>query len=585
MAFEGRESGQCWHVEQQGHCGTPTGALGPQKPGTMCADCMMSIHHIDVSRKSYGTRAGHGIQHVLRGPFFLLHCQHTQLSHSSTREEQDRIEKGIIHIDYIETHFVSNTITHSKQDSGMPEGARGGTEDGGRQTVNILMSNAIGKEIRNGMEVLVKNSYSSDSNLTDEKWVVRTIRTFVAHVKTPKAASEGLKALADVVEAMTKQQMVDVITEIVMKDIREIVEEMRTMAQCMADMEQHTAETLAKIRSIAEAVKAMKQNISTITNMPPKSYTDATKRDSTLASREGSYSQHQTRGQSGEGSVKSAAWIFPIECHLPAQQYAHMKIKFRDRDQVNKAIQDRLFISSKIITAQKDVQEPPICYRCHSIGDSHCTNNCTVAQKDICRHCRQEHRAAQCPHPHQKWAWAGNQSCELQQQQLEAWRKANPDAGYRIPTAQGQGAGHPIHRRQGKPHKRVCVAVQAQRMKKRQVHPGLPIPQMLEDKLTKLTPQIFQLNMNKSQTGQNLIINSIASYNIILQQELWIDHDGWPRAIQQFNTIYPIMHDTQKDKTQAVIFLSTQIMSDHYIQLSINSPDVVGVNVKCSSES
>ncbi|KAF9491489.1 hypothetical protein BDN71DRAFT_1358951, partial [Pleurotus eryngii] len=75
------------------------------------------------------------------------------------------------------------------------------------------------------------------------------------------------------------------------------------------------------------------------------------------------------------------------------------------------------------------------------------------------------------------------------------------------------------------------------------------------------------------------------SYNIILQQEPWIDHDGWSRAIQQFNTIYPIMHDTQKDKTQVVIFLSTQIMSDHYIQLPINSPDVVGVYVKCSPES
>ncbi|KAF9491488.1 hypothetical protein BDN71DRAFT_1398288, partial [Pleurotus eryngii] len=108
-------------------------------------------------------------------------------------------------------------------------------------------------------------------------------------------------------------------------------------------------------------------------------------------------------GSLERGSVKSTAWIFPIECHLPAQQYALMKIKFRDRDQVNKAIQDRLFISSKVITAQKDMQEPPICYRCHSIGDSHYTNNCTVAQKDICGHCGQEHRAAQCPHPHQEW--------------------------------------------------------------------------------------------------------------------------------------------------------------------------------------
>lgn len=31
-------------------------------------------------------------------------------------------------------------------------------------------------------------------------------------------------------------------------------------------------------------------------------------------------------------------------------------------------------------------------------------------------------------------------------------------------------------------------------------------------------------------------------------------------------------------------FISTQIASDHYIQLPINSPDVVGVDIKCSPE-
>ncbi|KAF9489001.1 hypothetical protein BDN71DRAFT_1402364, partial [Pleurotus eryngii] len=69
----------------------------------------------------------------------------------------------------------------------------------------------------------------------------------------------------------------------------------------------------------------------------------------------------------------------------------------------------------------KDVQEPPICYRCHSIGDGHYANNCTAIQRDICRHCRQEHRVAQCPNLHQKWCAnckrpgheAGNQSWEM----------------------------------------------------------------------------------------------------------------------------------------------------------------------------
>ncbi|KAF9489789.1 hypothetical protein BDN71DRAFT_1360839, partial [Pleurotus eryngii] len=70
------------------------------------------------------------------------------------------------------------------------------------------------------------------------------------------------------------------------------------------------------------------------------------------------------------------------------------------------------------------------------------------------------------------------------------------------------------------------------------------------------------------------------NYNIILLQEPWIDRDGWSRAIRWFNTIYPITHDTQKDKTRAVTFISMQIASDHYIQLPINSSDIVGVDIK-----
>lgn len=445
----------------------------------------------------------------------------------------------------------------------MPEGARGNTEEGGRQTVNILMSNAMGKAMKNGRDVLVKNGYSSDSDPIDEKWVIRTIRTIAAHVKTPKAASEGLKALADVAEAMAKQRMVDDITEIVTKDIREIVGEMRTLVRRAADMEQRTAETLAEVQDAAGAVKVMKRDISTIVSAPPKTYADAAKRDSTPAKVAAVADRQETRSrqiiiqkadnielkdydlaalnekelvekanialegiqlidgypggtrflgarklkggdvllilnsaaaqnwlsntdiakaflagfngtskmrtpmltvvaeyvpvsvnptekgailsieQEGgleRGSIKSAAWIRPIEHRSPTQQYAHMKIKFGDRDQANKAIRDGLFIGGKVITVRKDVQEPPICYRCHSIGDGHYTNNCTAVQRDICGHCRQEYRAALCPHPHQKWCanckrpghGAGDRSCEMRQQGLEAWRKANLEAGYRF---------------------------------------------------------------------------------------------------------------------------------------------------------
>ncbi len=389
------------------------------------------------------------------------------------------------------------------------------------------------------------------------------MRTIATHVKTPKAASEGLKALADVVEAMTKQRMVDDITEIVTKDIKEIVGETRTLVRRAADMEQRTAETLAEVQDVAEVVKAAKQDLSTFASTPPKSYTDAAKRNSapakvakvaavaerqetrsrqviiqkadgielkdydlaTLNEKElvekanialggvqlidrypegmrflgarklrggdvllilnsaaarnwfsnpdiakaflagfngtskmrtpmltvvaeyvpvsfnptekGAILSIEQEGGLERGSIKAAAWIRPIEQRSPAQQYAYMKIKFEDRNQVNKAIQDGLFIGGKVITVRKDVQEPPICYRCHSIGDGHYTNNCTAVQKDICGHCGQEHRAAQCPNPHQKWCTnckrpghgEGDRSCEVRQQR---WRKANPAAGYRF---------------------------------------------------------------------------------------------------------------------------------------------------------
>ncbi|KAF9489002.1 hypothetical protein BDN71DRAFT_1512532 [Pleurotus eryngii] len=95
--------------------------------------------------------------------------------------------------------------------------------------------------------------------------------------------SEGLKALADMVEAMAKQQMVDDITEIVMKNIREIVGKMQTLVQHAMDMEQCTVETLVEVQDAAEVIKAVKWNISTIVNMPLRSYTNTAKRDSTPA--------------------------------------------------------------------------------------------------------------------------------------------------------------------------------------------------------------------------------------------------------------------------------------------------------------
>ncbi|KAF9493770.1 hypothetical protein BDN71DRAFT_1344481, partial [Pleurotus eryngii] len=153
----------------------------------------------------------------------------------------------------------------------------------------------------------------------------------------------------------------------------------------------------------------------------------------------GSLLSIEQEGGLDKGSIRSAGWIRPLERRSPSQQYAHMKIRFEDKNQANKAIRDGLFIGGKMITIRKDIQEPPICYKCHSIGDGHYASNCTIAQHDICGHCGQDHRSAQCPHPSRKWCsnckkpghGAGDRSCEIRQQRLEAWWKANPEASYR----------------------------------------------------------------------------------------------------------------------------------------------------------
>lgn len=107
---------------------------------------------------------------------------------------------------------------------------------------------------------------------------------------------------------------------------------------------------------------------------------------------------------------------------------------------------------------------------------------------------------------------------------------------------------------------------------------------MSEDDPGRFKTRIFQLNTNKSLEGQSQLINSIANFDIILLQEPWLGRDGLTRAISRFNVIYPTTRDREPEKTRAVTMISTRIKSDHYIQLPIDSPDVVGLDIKCGPE-
>ncbi|KAF9499981.1 hypothetical protein BDN71DRAFT_1427609 [Pleurotus eryngii] len=107
---------------------------------------------------------------------------------------------------------------------------------------------------------------------------------------------------------------------------------------------------------------------------------------------------------------------------------------------------------------------------------------------------------------------------------------------------------------------------------------------MSEDELGQFKTRIFHLNMNKSLKGQSQLIKSIANYDIILLQEPWLDQDGLTRATSQFNVIYPTTQGRESEKTQVVTMISTYIKSDHYIQLLIDSLDIVGSDIKCGPE-
>lgn len=139
-----------------------------------------------------------------------------------------------------------------------------------------------------------------------------------------------------------------------------------------------------------------------------------------------------------KGSIKEAAYIKPTHRRTLGQRYAHLKLKLDDRTQANKAIRDGIFILGKMISVRKDEQDPPMCYRCHNIGDGHFAANCK-ADVELCGHCGMGHRSKECPDPEKKWCHickkaghgAGDKTCGTRLQTLEMMRRANPEAGKR----------------------------------------------------------------------------------------------------------------------------------------------------------
>ncbi|KAF9492353.1 hypothetical protein BDN71DRAFT_1433247 [Pleurotus eryngii] len=157
---------------------------------------------------------------------------------------------------------------------------------------------------------------------------------------------------------------------------------------------------------------------------------------------------------------------------------------------------------------------------------------------------------------------------ETQLQTLEMMRKANPEVGQRFfiekenPETWGQAEEGSIQLAEGWRTegtggfgRRIASKVGTERWDMTGI---LTVPRRGKDwmKLTQTTLgvafrltepantndearlEIFQINLNKSQTAQDELINSLHRNNIILVQELWVNAWGFARVTQQYHVIY-----------------------------------------------
>lgn len=69
-------------------------------------------------------------------------------------------------------------------------------------------------------------------------------------------------------------------------------------------------------------------------------------------------------------------------------------------------------------------------------------------------------------------------------------------------------------------------------------------------------------------------------YNFILLQEPYTDKKGVTRANNRWTTVYPTNHKPNIKKSRAITLVNSQIDTDNWTQLDINSQDVIGIKVK-----
>ena len=98
---------------------------------------------------------------------------------------------------------------------------------------------------------------------------------------------------------------------------------------------------------------------------------------------------------------------------------------------------------------------------------------------------------------------------------------------------------------------------------------------------TPTTMNIWQQNLNKLDTAQQDLINSIDPniYDILVLQEPYIDFLGNTHANQRWYLLLPSTHHNNPKKTCTVTFINKGILSSTWQQIRVESQDIVAVSI------
>ena len=91
--------------------------------------------------------------------------------------------------------------------------------------------------------------------------------------------------------------------------------------------------------------------------------------------------------------------------------------------------------------------------------------------------------------------------------------------------------------------------------------------------------RIRQLNVNKSMTAQEDLINNSKNFNILAVQEPYLDHPNNTRATSHWSVVYPARHRDGGPRTRSVILVHKSISTDNWTDLAIDDPNISGIRL------